>query len=92
MLSYWVSLLSGSAYQVVNFIRSNAQSGILISVGSVFFALGVVLRRHLSTEDGTATSQEPVQPESSTPPKPHRETPEAIAITYSGAGRNEQLA
>ncbi len=92
MLSYWITLLSVSAYEVVNFIRSNSQSGILISVGSLFFVLGAMLRRHLSPADETALSQTPVQPESTTLPKPHREAAEAIAITYSVAERNEQLA
>lgn len=92
MLSYCISLLSVSADEVVNFIRNNSQSGILISVGSLFFVLGAVLRRHLPGADETAPSQTPVQPESSTLLKPHQEAPEAIAITYSGAGRNEQLA
>jgi hypothetical protein len=47
MLSYGVSVIITSAYALVGFIRNSSQTGVLVTLGSLFFVSGTVLRRHL---------------------------------------------
>lgn len=81
MLSYCVSLLSIGAYEAMYFIRNNSQNSILISVGSLLFVLGTVLRRHMRVPNEIVTSQAPILWEVAMPATSHRKAAEELAIT-----------
>jgi hypothetical protein len=49
-------LVSKSAYFIADVIRNSSQTGILITLGSLFFLLGTVLRSNLPAAEETASS------------------------------------
>jgi len=49
-------LVSTSAYALADLIRNNSQTGILVTLGSLLFVLGTVLRRNLPAPDQTTSS------------------------------------
>jgi hypothetical protein len=55
MLSFYVSFVSTSAYALADVIGNSSQTGILVTVGSLLFVLGTVLRRNLPAPDETTS-------------------------------------
>lgn len=92
MFSDCLSFLSAGAYELVDFIRNNSQTSILISIGSLFFLLGTALRHHLPPIDEMGSSHTPIVAERAVLSKPHWEAPEVVTTTYATAGQNEELA
>jgi hypothetical protein len=56
MLSFYLPFVSMSAYAIADVIRNSSPSVILVSLGSLLFVLGTVLRRRLPALDGTTSS------------------------------------
>jgi hypothetical protein len=56
MLSFYVSLVSTGASALANVIGNSSQTGILVTLGSLLFVLGTVLRRNLPALDETTSS------------------------------------
>jgi hypothetical protein len=55
MLSYYLSFVSASVYALADFIESSSQTGILVTLGSLLFVLGTVLRRNLPAAEETTS-------------------------------------
>jgi hypothetical protein len=55
MLSYYLPFVSMSAYAFADVIGNSSPSVILVSLGSLLFVLGTVLRRSLPAPDGTTS-------------------------------------
>ncbi len=88
MLSYCVSLLHTSGYELVDFIRNSSHAGILVTVGLLFFVFGTLLRRHLPRADRTENSHTPVLCEPAISSKLYRKAPEGAPAAYSAAAQN----
>jgi hypothetical protein len=56
MLPFYVSFVSTSAYALADVIENSSQTGILVTLGSLLFVLGTVLRRNLPAPDATTSS------------------------------------
>lgn len=56
MLSFYLPLVRMSAYAFAGVIGNSSASIILVSLGSLLFVLGTVLRHTLPAADGTTSS------------------------------------
>jgi hypothetical protein len=90
MLSYWVSLLGMRVYELIELIRNSAPTGVLISIGCLFFALGAVLRHHLPAPGEIAPSQTPIESKGAMLSNPHWKAPGGLASATTS--ENEQIA
>ncbi len=91
MLFYCISLLSMATYAVAGFIRDSSQSGILITVGLLFFIVGTILRRHSPAEEETATTHTPIMWERAMRLRTQVKAPDGAMAIYPTAGRSQQL-
>jgi hypothetical protein len=81
MLSYYPTFVSASAYALTAVIGNDLQTGILITLGSLLFVFGTVLRRKLPIPYETTSSHPHTLWVDAVPPNTYVRTVASVANT-----------
>ena len=91
MLSYCLSFVITSTYALVEFLRNSTETGILLTLGSLFFVSGTVLRWHLPAPDEATRSDRSLAWECPTPLAICLGGPDAVANALPVPGQTTGL-